>query len=141
MANINTTTNTTNATSNTSASTSNMGNAGTANAAGKSSHDGGTSDAKSKATATPNATGKATSGTHSSDSTLVASKDVKSFTLTPPMVDVRGWTVISSTGSNGRDRRPDHARQPRPEAALPRGDAERPQGAHAAPDWSGDARS
>lgn len=38
-----------------------------------------------------------TSGT-SSDSTLVASRDVKDFKLTPPMVDVRGWNVALSSG-------------------------------------------
>lgn len=32
------------------------------------------------------------------DSTLVASRDVKDFTLTPPMVDVRGWNVALSGG-------------------------------------------
>ena len=40
-----------------------------------------------------------TTGANASLSTLIASKDVKSFSLTPPMVDVRGWSVTLSTGA------------------------------------------
>ncbi|MEP7381052.1 MAG: PRC-barrel domain-containing protein [Gemmatimonadota bacterium] len=43
------------------------------------------------------ATGKTTR-----DSTLLASRDVKDFTLAPPMVDVRGWNVLSGGVKIGR---------------------------------------
>lgn len=86
MANVSTTTN---ATSNTTTSTSSAAPTSTRG------HDAATGGGMS---ATNIASGAST-GAQSSLSTLVASKDVKNFTLAPPTVDVRGWNVTLSTGA------------------------------------------
>ncbi|MBK6487473.1 MAG: PRC-barrel domain-containing protein [Gemmatimonadetes bacterium] len=54
-------------------------------------------------TNTTNKTDTATTATSTTSnvtaSTLVSGKDVKAFNITPPMVDVRGWDVVNSTGA------------------------------------------
>jgi len=88
--------NTTNATSN----TGKTANTSTTAAASRPAHDGANAGGMQNTKNTQNAsTSPGTSaGRQSENSTLVASRDVKDFTLTPPMVDVRGWNVALASG-------------------------------------------
>lgn len=95
MANV---TNPTNATSN----TGKTANTTTTAAATKSGHEGakaGGMQNTQRANTTPHGNSQTNApSSGESESTLVASRDVKDFKLTPPMVDVRGWNVALSSG-------------------------------------------